>query len=354
MTGPKSSRRRGPVPSLLGAIARPFYKAAINWRNHRFDSATNHPGLIRLLPIPVISVGNLSVGGTGKTPLVRWLAEYLSSERGGLQRPLIALRGYGQQATGGISDEAEEYRSLLPGVPLAIGADRFGTVQQALSASEGQSPTVVLLDDGFQHRQLARTFDLVLIDATRPPMGDALLPAGWLREEMSSLRRAHAVVVTRSSDADPLTVAAVLTAARQANPALVTAVTSHALTLPATADNQRVMVVSGIGNPEPFTRAVRALASVVGVLEFEDHAPYGPKRVLEINRLAQASGATVLVTTGKDAAKLNRLAPGTLRLPVVAAGLSLRFEQGEQALCSAMSTAIDAARPAHSINTNPA
>ena len=354
MTGPTSSHRRGPVPSLLGAIARPFYQAAIDWRNRRFDAATNNPGRIKRLPIPVISVGNLSVGGTGKTPMVRWLAGYLSSEQGGRQRPLIALRGYRQQATGGISDEAEEYRSLLPGVPLAIGADRFAAVQQALSASSGQSPSVVLLDDGFQHRQLARNFDLVLIDATRPPMTDALIPLGWLREEMSSLRRAHAVVVTRSSDADPSSVEAILSAARTANPALVTAVTSHALTLPDAANNQRVLVVSGIGNPGPFTRAVGALARVVGALEFEDHVSYGSKRILEIERRAHASGATMLVTTGKDAAKLNRLAPGTLGLPVVAAGLSLVFERGERELCAAVSTALGTRPREHPGDSHPA
>ncbi len=334
--------RPGPVPAFLGAIAEPFYRAAITARNRHFDSAISGDGRIGRLPLPVVSVGNLSVGGTGKTPFVRWMARLLASSAAGTHRPLIALRGYKQAATGGVSDEAEEYRTLLPGIAIATGADRFATINTALAnpPAGGMAPTVVVLDDGFQHRKLARDFDLVLIDATRPPMSDALLPAGWLREPITSLTRAHAVVVTHAEAALPGVVEAVLSAARAVNPSLFLAVTSHALTLPEAALGQRVLVVCGIGNPGPFIQAVRHLAQVVGSIELEDHAAYTPARVRQIARRVAATGTQLIVTTGKDAVKLTRLVPGALPVPVVPAGLALRFEQGESDLAAAIIAAV--------------
>src|SRR5688572_26333331 len=135
--------------------------------------------------IPVISVGNLTVGGTGKTPFSRWLTERLL-ERG--QRPAILHRGYG-------SDEPALHRLWHPEVPVFVGSDRVESVKQA----ERAGATVVVLDDGFQHLRLARDLDIVLISADNWHLPKRLLPAGNWREPISVLQQANAIVVTRKA-----------------------------------------------------------------------------------------------------------------------------------------------------------
>ncbi len=172
-------------------------------RNRRFDAGHGVVTLDR----PVISVGNLSTGGTGKTPMTMRVVQWLR-EAG--HAPAIAMRGYRAGPEG--SDEALLYQEAFAGMPIVAQANRIDGLLQLFAQEEGDGEAgsaparartdVVVLDDGFQHRQIARQFDLVLIDATRDPFADALLPAGWLREPAASLRRAHAVVLTHAESAD--------------------------------------------------------------------------------------------------------------------------------------------------------
>ncbi|MBL8756996.1 MAG: tetraacyldisaccharide 4'-kinase, partial [Phycisphaerae bacterium] len=187
--------RRGPAPGWLGVPLARVYGAVVGWRNARFDRGV---GVTRV-GVPVVSVGNVSVGGTGKTPMVMWLARRLM-ERG--ERPAIALRGYKGGRGGAGSDEATEFRRWLPEVPLAVGGDRVATIGALRGSAEGARVSCVLLDDGFQHRRLHRDLDVVLVDATRDPFADRLLPAGWLREPVEGLKRAGAVVLTRYDAGD--------------------------------------------------------------------------------------------------------------------------------------------------------
>jgi len=264
--------------------------------------------------VPVLSVGNLSTGGTGKTPLVQWLVRELV-ERG--LRPAIALRGYA--ARGGISDEAELYRASLPGVAVMVGADRAATIASGL-ISGLESFDCVVLDDGFQHRRLARACDVVAIDALGgtlgppgPPSGAALLPFGDLREPLSSLRRAGAVVLTHADRCEPGALAAQVSRARALAPGALVLTAAHrwaGLTVVDRAGERAEAVqwlrgracaaLCGIGQPERFLSQLRALgANVTGELVLGDHGPIGPAAVTRARALAEQAGG-VLVLTEKD------------------------------------------------------
>jgi tetraacyldisaccharide 4'-kinase len=183
-----------PLPELPRGVLRPMawaYGVAVARRNRRFDAGEG----VRRAARPVLSIGNIVAGGSGKTPITAWLARRLLAEG---VRPMIALRGYGAK-TPERADEAMEYAELLPGVPIAAGPDRAAVIERTLA--DGAVADVVLLDDGFQHRRLHRDLDLVLVDAGRACLDavDAkLLPVGWLREPPEALRRASAVIVTHA------------------------------------------------------------------------------------------------------------------------------------------------------------
>lgn len=181
--------RSAPLPGPLGRLAGAIYAREIRRRNRAYDRG----GRVTRLDRPVISVGNLSAGGTGKTPMVMKLATALL-EAG--HHPCIAMRGY--KAAAGRSDEAEEYRARLVNVPVVAQPDRISGLRALFATEVGRDVDVVLLDDGFQHRRLARDLDIVLVDATRSPFEDRLLPAGYLREPPASLERAQAVVITHA------------------------------------------------------------------------------------------------------------------------------------------------------------
>ncbi len=331
---------RGPIPGgvlgrILGRVLEPVYAAAIRRRNARFDRGDGVMAVAR----PVISVGNLSVGGTGKSPMVRWVCEELL--RVGI-RPAIAMRGYKSGA--GESDEAAEYRRLLPGVPLAVGAERFERVSAMLLSEAGRRVGCVVLDDGFQHRRVHRDLDIVLLDATRDPFADRLLPAGWLREPTGSLLRAGAVIVTHTESADAGVVEEMVRKIRGVSPRAVVAKARHETTLelPATtgsppltsaptgpSERARVVVVCGIGNPGPFVAQAEKVADVVRAFVFEDHAAYSGARMGEIAEAAQRERAGAIVTTGKDWSKLERAGAAGWPCPVVVAGLRVVVEEGE-------------------------
>ncbi|HRQ74118.1 MAG TPA: tetraacyldisaccharide 4'-kinase, partial [Phycisphaerales bacterium] len=159
---------RAIVPGLPGRLAAMVYGAAIARRNRAFDAGRGVVTLDR----PVISVGNLSTGGTGKSPTVAWVVRTLR-EAG--RDPCIAMRGY--RSRDGVSDEAEEYRAAFDDLPVVARPDRLQGLIELFASERGGRVDAVVLDDGFQHRCIARALDLVLIDATRDPFADAMIPA---------------------------------------------------------------------------------------------------------------------------------------------------------------------------------
>ncbi len=184
----------GPLPSALAPLTIPaswIYERLINARNRRYDRGIG----VDRLPVPVISVGNITTGGTGKTPMVMWIVMHLQSHG---RKPAIAMRGYGATADQP-SDESLEYAEALPDVPLIVNPDRMAASREHLKANP--QTDCIILDDGFQHRRLHRDLDLVLIDASINTFEQRMIPAGHLREPLHNLSRADAVVVTRSSEA---------------------------------------------------------------------------------------------------------------------------------------------------------
>lgn len=337
MSGPEApGSARGIVPSVLrgvAALAEPFYTAAVARRNRRFDRGATP---VFVLPRPVISVGNLSAGGTGKTPVVAHLARELLA-RG--HAPAVLLRGY-RALPGQRSDEQAELEQLLgPGVPVVANPDRHAGGLAALR--DYPAITCFLLDDGFQHRRLHRDFDLVLVSATQGLCRHRVLPRGLLREPPASLARASAILLTRTDQVPPhdldalqqdltpfLTPGTPVYRSAHAPDAVVSPLEPEAP--PASLAGRPVFVVVGTADPTAFVRTALSLgAKITGLLSYRDHHPYTPADLAHIHRAARAAGATALLTTGKDAVKLSPLLPQTPPpngdLPLLTLRIALRL-----------------------------
>ncbi len=328
------SRERRDLPALLVRMALGIgewpYRWAVAFRNRQFDRRARE---IKECGVPVISIGNLTTGGTGKTPLVCYVAKLL---RGFGWRVAIVSRGYGAMA-GEDNDEAMELARVLPDVPQVQDADRVEAARIAVEELESQ---VVLMDDGFQHRRLHRDLDIVVVDATNPFGYDHLLPRGLLREPVGSLARANVVVLSRADmvDVDSRNDIRREVARHAPNATWCEAIHSpvalivwpdQKLPLGSIA-GKRVAVVSAIGNPDAFADTVRRCgASIVAAKSLPDHDPYSSDTVASIGRWLTELGDSelVLVCTQKDLVKLqtDRLA-GHL---VTAIEVELKFILGE-------------------------
>ncbi len=185
-----SGRRRGWLAGLQRSLLRAGtlpYAGVVAGRNWLFDRQLKKTHSVS---IPVISVGNITAGGTGKTPMVSWLARRLTAEN---IRVTLISRGYGSREDRP-NDEALELSQKLPGVPHLQNPNRIQAARQAIDELDSQ---VIVLDDGFQHRRIGRDLDLVLVDATNPFGFGHLLPRGTLREPLAALRRADMIALTR-------------------------------------------------------------------------------------------------------------------------------------------------------------
>lgn len=327
-----------PLGGVLGRACAKIYGSLVQLRNGWYDV---NPG--RKIDRPVVSVGNLSVGGTGKTPMVVHLVRMLKAAG---RSPAIAMRGYASPTgSPADSDEAQQYLRALPGIALAAGKDRLAELKEMFTTRRGKVVDCVVLDDGFQHRQLWRDVDLVLIDATRSPFEDRLLPSGWLRERVEGLSRASGVIITHAESAAAGTVDRLaaevqritgkgpVAVCRHEWRALVTGEGQQERTLPADfLRGRRVVVSCAIGNPGPFLSRVRAGGEVVGTQILRDHDPYAETTVRELADLARTSKADAILVTEKDWSKLRQRPPETFPCPVLRPRLELGFLSGERAL----------------------
>lgn len=255
----------------------------------------------------VISVGNLSVGGTGKTPMVIWLAEKFLAEG---KRVAILSRGY--RGANGTSDEIELMKFRLQDrVSFGVGKNRFAEGHRLESQ---QSIDVFLLDDGFQHLQLARDLDILLIDASRPLAGESLLPAGELREPVAAMSRANLIIFTRAE-----TASGTLEAIGKLNQYPVFAASTRLLgfrrfggeVTPFSANEIGAgpfFAFCALGNPDAFFRDLGNWGlAVCGQAIFPDHHRYTPRDILALKQAGKRAGANALVTTEKDAQNLAAL-----------------------------------------------
>jgi tetraacyldisaccharide 4'-kinase len=280
-------------------------------------------GLLRTekLPAPVISVGNLTVGGTGKTPVVACLAA-LWRDRG--KRVAILSRGYGGriQCPTRLSDGEHLYRRppevgeepywlarALPGVAVYTGAGRYAA---GLAAWKEFKPDLFLLDDGFQHFQLHRDLDVVLLDAAYPFGNGYLLPRGPLREPLTALNAAQIIILTRFDPRHQANLLAiqkrfpdkmVLTAS--ISPVRITSYPGGQAEAPEVVRHRTLMAFAGLARPEVFTATLQDLGvDLKGFKIFPDHHNYTHQEVHNLAAAAQARGAEALITTGKDWARL--------------------------------------------------
>lgn len=265
----------------------------------------------RKASLVVISVGNITLGGTGKTPFVKWLVEKLLERR---KKIAILSRGY-QKMTEDASDEVLELKKHFPDVPVWIGKDRVGLAKKASSAGMD----AVILDDGFQYRWLSRDLDIVLIDATNPFGNGRVLPRGVLRERPHSLKRADLLVLSRVHEEDETLygLERFLKGCAPEAPVLFSthrirnvydARTGEAIPIESLLQEKGIGFC-GIGNPKAFQHLLeREGIFLLEVLFFMDHHRYGKKDIEHLDRLAERKGATYLMTTEKDKERLHLLA----------------------------------------------
>ncbi len=328
-----SGRRKGlGFSALRGAlsVASIAYAAgarARRWAYRRGLLAVHWAG------VPVISVGNVTTGGTGKTPMVAWLCRRLA-ERG--RRPTALSRGYGS-AQAGQADEVSRLRQA--GVSVVADADRVAGARQA----EAEGADVLVMDDGFQHRRLGRDLDIVLLDALAPWGYGRCLPRGLLREPLASLRDADAVVVTRADEVDDSRREALLEEVRRLAPRATLHTARHRPTRviddegashePSVLAGRKLCAFGGIAHPEAFFRTLRRLnGRLVCEVALDDHvdsARLGGSSRCGRCDARDACQAEVMITTEKDYVKLP---PDGLGRPVWRLAVEMEFDTGGEDL----------------------
>lgn len=340
------------------------YGFIIAIRNNRFDRAAakfpprskslnkrfSDSGLIKRASIPVLSVGNLTTGGTGKTPLVVWMAKVVN---GCGKRTAIISRGYGAKSLSEPNDETLEVMAKLPDVHSLSGKSRYAVVERAIRDYDCE---IAILDDGFQHRHLARDLDVVLIDGTLPFGYDRLLPRGLLREPLTSLKRADVIVITRCELIEPSARRSLIQKIQQLQPYALTVEAStqpegwlggdgqiHPLSW---LHGKRIYAFCGIGNPSNFQASLERLAGteqmeleLVGYLFFPDHYRYQPEDLLQIHASAKQAKAEVVVCTHKDLVKLTDMPQGDL--PLVALLIEISMISNQEPFLNRIKAIID-------------
>jgi len=317
----------------------------------------------RRLHRPVISVGNLSVGGTGKTPLVILIAKTLLASG---HRPCILTRGYrrrrgkrlivlepgaGRRADPReVGDEPALLARALPDVAIIVCRNRF---RAGLLAERRFQPTVYLLDDGFQHLALARDLDIVLLDVTRPPSDLALLPAGRAREPFRALRRAHWVILTRAEVGEAAEWQARIQALHPCPRVLRCSTTlaglveagSGRLEPQANLRSKKVAAFCGVGNSAAFFADLRLWGFEVAAESiFRDHHVYSRRDLKRLSALAQLAGSDAFLTTEKDL--MNLPADWKAPLPLYACCIGMEIEE-KMEFEPALRAALEAARRAN-------
>ncbi len=281
------------------------YSLAVRWRNHRYDAG----GLeVHRVPVPVVSVGNLTLGGTGKTPMVEWIARWFRQR--GVRVTLIS-RGYGAEA-GSANDEALELRQRLPDVPHVQNPDRVAAARMAVAELGCQA---IVLDDAFQHRRIARDLDIVLLDALEPFGFGHVFPRGTLREPLSGLRRADLVVLSRAGMLEASAREAIRQQVAQLAPKAGWAEADHCPQGLRNACGQQqptqslagkaVAAFCGVGNPAGFRQTLQLCGyRVIALREFADHYRYTRADVESLIAWADGLDVEAVLCTHKDLVKL--------------------------------------------------
>jgi len=337
-----SGRRSGLCAQMkrgaLGVLAR-GYRAGLAVRNGYYD----HWKLPAWLGVPVISVGNLTCGGTGKTPMAIWVCQQLL-QRG--RKPAVLSRGY-KASREGLADELLMVSRRCPKAVAVANPNRLAAGQLAI---EQYGIDSAVLDDGFQHRRLGRDLDIVLIDATRPFGFGHILPRGLLRESVGSLARAHAVVITRADQCSPTVFAEIKSTVRRFNmdapivravhrPAGFTDLDGNPVAEPA---GECLGCLAGIARPEALVNTLNAMGyAPVQKLWWPDHHVYSPANVNIIGRWIEETHLDAVITTEKDAVKLTRVVKDLL-VPMLALRIEIEMlDDGGKILSDMIDTVLN-------------
>jgi len=308
---------------LLLGIAAVGYSLVVRLRNFLYSN-----GWLKAHPVDaaVICVGNITVGGTGKTPLVIWLCKQISTN----SECAILTRGYKARRASCVMRRAKEEQNTqyairntqidepamlaesCPQAKVVVNPDRVAGAAEAIGQFGAK---VLIMDDGFQHRRLARDLDIIAIDATQPFGYGKMLPAGLLREPVTSLKRAGAVVITRCDQISEAQLSGLEEELRTINPDMVIAKSIHAAVSARMTDdeeidvgllkNKKIFAFCGIGNPGAFLNTIETLGSeLVGSKVYDDHHHYTDTCLADIREQAQKVGADLALTTQKDWTKI--------------------------------------------------
>ncbi|MHC4624960.1 MAG: tetraacyldisaccharide 4'-kinase [Planctomycetota bacterium] len=333
-----SDQTVGIAPALLRYLLRVascFYLGCVVMRNLLYSRGWLKTHRVNAI---VISIGNITTGGTGKTPLVIWLYNLLSEK--GIPCAILT-RGYKTTQSSALktqnyTDEPAILAGNCPNAQVIINPDRVAAAGQALEKSGAK---VLIMDDGFQHRRLHRDLDIVTIDATTPFGYGKFLPRGLLREPLTALKRAHAAVITRCEQVSESELTQIEKKLRQFNPDMIIARSTHtAVSVKSAADtelgldefkNKKVFAFCGIANPDAFLNTIKGLgAHLVGSGTYNDHHQYTRSDIAHICQQAGHLGAELVLSTEKDWAKITQFFPLDQSMPFAYLAIQLRFTRG--------------------------
>jgi tetraacyldisaccharide 4'-kinase len=300
--------------STLSTFTLP-YLTVLNTRSTLYKK-----GILRStrLPVKVISIGNITTGGTGKTPLVEFSVKYLS-EIG--KKVAILSRGYGgnsssQESNEIVNDECLALKENIQDVPVLAGRDRVKNGKKAINEF---GVDCVVLDDGFQHFKLKRDLDIVVIDALNPFGGGNLIPRGILREPLKNLKRADLFIISHCNQSNEQTIKSIYTTLNRINSDAPVCESNHS---PVHIDNiidgtiletewlkgKRIYALSAIGNPESFAFTLKELdADLIRHRVFSDHHNYTQAEIDDVTSEAQSLGAEAIIVTQKDMVKIRKM-----------------------------------------------
>ena len=302
------------IKSTLSTLTYP-YSAVLNTRNILYK---NGVAKSTRLPVKVISIGNITTGGTGKTPLVEFMARYLLEKN---KKVAILSRGYGgknplQKNSDNVNDECLILRENLQDVPVLAGKDRVSNGEKAIREF---SVDCLLLDDGFQHFKLKRDLDIVVIDSLNPFGGENLIPRGSLREPLKNLGRADLFIISHCNQSNEQTIKSIYTKLNHINidapvcesihrPVHIENITDGSILGSEWLKGKRVYGLSAIGNPESFAYTLKELeADLIKHRKFHDHHNYNRKEIDDIISEAKSLGADAIVVTQKDIVKIRNM-----------------------------------------------
>jgi tetraacyldisaccharide 4'-kinase len=338
-----SGQRRGLAARILRFflyVASIVYSAIIRVRNCFYSKGWLKTHRVNAA---VISIGNITTGGTGKTPLVVWLCNQLTKN----YKAAILTRGYKSRA-----QESQNYRdepAILtencPQAKVVVNPDRVAGAVEAISKF---GANVLIMDDGFQHRRLGKDLDIIAIDATMPFGYGKLLPAGLLREPINSLKRAYAAVITRCNQISEIELSQIEKRLETINPDMLIAKSIHTPAYIKSEDNKEICLEQikdkeiftfcGIGNPDAFLSTIRQLGgNLIGSKAFNDHYHYTDSCLADIYKRAEYLKADLILTTQKDWTKIIsdlgfRISDSEYSIPLAYIGIEIEFLAGEDKL----------------------